>query len=178
MKTRCPGCGAVYRLDPTKVPPGGVRARCARCSDVFAIRSSAVSAPDEVRSSAISAPQVAPAPDSIGFGSDASQHPAERADYDVGAARAGDIEPAPFGSRDPDARARRLARALVSDIAVYHGERRERSLREGRLRHELGDEIRKSWQEYESQVGNQIARETSYFRDALNEILARGEKLF
>lgn len=84
----------------------------------------------------------------------------------------------PFGSVDPHERARRLARALVSDIASYHRDRLDRGLREGSLRHELGPEIRKSWEEYTAQVGNQIARETSYFRDALNEILARGGRRF
>lgn len=167
MRTRCPACGAGYRLDPSKVPAGGVRARCARCSKVF-----------PVAGSPVSAPHVAPAPDPVGFGHAASAHAAETAAYDAGGDGSDEPQRPPFGSRDPESRARRLARALVSDIAVYHGERRDRSLREGRLRQELGDEIRKSWQEYESQVGNQIARETSYFRDALNEILARGEKLF
>ena len=88
------------------------------------------------------------------------------------------LGPAPFGSRDPDSRARRLARALVSDIVVYHPDRRDRSLRAGTLRQEFREEIRKSWDEYASQVGGQIARDTRYFQDALNEILAEGNRLF
>jgi hypothetical protein len=84
----------------------------------------------------------------------------------------------PFGTADPKARARRLARALVSDIVVYHPERRDRSRREGTLRQEFREEIRKSWEEYVSQVGTDFARETPFFRDALNEILAGGERVF
>src|SRR5690606_33009948 len=85
------------------------------------------------------------------------------------------LGPAPFGVADPHSRARRLARALVSDIVVYHPERRERSLREGTLRQEFREEIRKSWDEYATQVGDEIARSTPYFRDALNDLLAGGQ---
>ena len=83
-----------------------------------------------------------------------------------------------FGSQDPNARAQRLARALVSDIIAYHPERREKSLQAGTLRAEFKDEIMKSWEEYVAQVGQEIAKSTPYFRNALNEILAQGQKLF
>jgi hypothetical protein len=84
----------------------------------------------------------------------------------------------PFGAVDPAARARRLARALVSDIVVYNPERRDRSLKAGTIRQEFREEIRKSWDEYVAQVGNDVARETPFFREALNEILAGGAQLF
>lgn len=89
-----------------------------------------------------------------------------------------ELPPAPFGSADPHSRAKRLARALVSDIVVYHRDRRDRSIRAGTVRQEFREEIRKSWDEYVSHVGNQMARDTSYFRDALNELLAGGQQLF
>ena len=88
------------------------------------------------------------------------------------------LPPPPFGSTDPHARAKRLARALVSDIVVYNSDRRERSVRMGTVRQEFREEIRKSWEEYVAHVGNQLARDTSYFRDALNELLAGGNRLF
>jgi hypothetical protein len=84
----------------------------------------------------------------------------------------------PFGSRDPGARAHRIARALVSDIVAYHPERRDQCLAEGTLRSEFREEIMKSWEEYVAQVGLDMARSTPYFRDALNDILARGQRLF
>lgn len=83
-----------------------------------------------------------------------------------------------FGKPDPHGKARRLARALVSDIAVYNPERRDRGLSDGTLRQEFREEIRKSWDEYVAQVGESIARGTPYFREALNEILAGGRTLF
>lgn len=83
-----------------------------------------------------------------------------------------------FGTRDPKAKAERLARALVSDIVAYHPDRRDRSLESGSLRTEFRDEIMKSWEEYVAQVGLELAKSTPYFRDALNTILARGQKVF
>src|SRR3712207_4468441 len=38
MNVTCPNCATVYRVDPAKVPEGGVRARCNVCSAVFAVR--------------------------------------------------------------------------------------------------------------------------------------------
>src|SRR3954468_3486125 len=38
MNVTCPNCATVYRVDPAKVAEAGVRARCAVCSAVFAVR--------------------------------------------------------------------------------------------------------------------------------------------
>jgi hypothetical protein len=83
-----------------------------------------------------------------------------------------------FGSRDPKARAQRIARALVSDIVAYHPKRRDECLAAGTLRTEFRDEIMKSWEEYVAQVGEETAKSTPYFRNALNDILARGQPTF
>lgn len=84
----------------------------------------------------------------------------------------------PFLQQDPGTRARRLARALVSDLVVYHPDKRQRGLAEGNLKELFAEEIRKSWEEYSEQIGEQVARETNYFTEALNEILAEGRPLF
>lgn len=84
----------------------------------------------------------------------------------------------PFLQQDPSTRARRLARALVSDLVVYYPEKRQRGLAEGNLKELFGEEIRKSWEEYSEQVGEEIASTTPYFTEALNEILAEGRSLF
>jgi hypothetical protein len=84
----------------------------------------------------------------------------------------------PFLSQDPEARARRLARALVSDIVVYHPAKRRDALRDGSLKLLFEEEIRKSWEEYVDQVGRELADSTTFFTDALNEILADGQPVF
>jgi predicted Zn finger-like uncharacterized protein len=83
-----------------------------------------------------------------------------------------------FRNADPGARAQRLARALVSDIVAYNKDKLKLSTGAVALRTEFRDEIRKSWEEYVEQVGLDLAKSTPYFRDALNEILAKGEKVF
>lgn len=84
----------------------------------------------------------------------------------------------PFLQQDPATRARRLARALVSDLVVYHPEKRQRGLADGTLKELFSEEIRKSWEEYSEQVGQEIATTTPWFTEALNEILAEGRPLF
>jgi hypothetical protein len=84
----------------------------------------------------------------------------------------------PYLASDPGARARRLARALVSDLIAYHPGKREEGLRDGTLKQLFREEIKKSWEEYVEQVGAQVAESTTHFQDALNDILAGGRKMF
>jgi hypothetical protein len=84
----------------------------------------------------------------------------------------------PFLANDPNAKARRLSRALISDLVTYFPQRREEGLREGTLRELFRDEIKKSYEEYVEQVGKEFADSTTHFQEALNEILAGGQKIF
>ena len=84
----------------------------------------------------------------------------------------------PFLVQDPRQKARRLARALISDMLVYHPEKRQQGIRDGTLPQLFRDEIDKSWLEYVEQVGKDMAESTPFWTDALNEILAGGKKLF
>jgi hypothetical protein len=84
----------------------------------------------------------------------------------------------PFLSNDPNLKAKRLARALVSDIVAYFPQKREEGLRNGTLKQLFREEIKKSYEEYVDQMGKQFAETTTHFQDALNEVLAGGKKLF
>jgi phage-related tail protein len=84
----------------------------------------------------------------------------------------------PFLQQDPAQKARRLARALVSDMIVYQPDKRQRALAEGNLKQAFDEEIKKSWEEYVEQVGEQMANGTGYWREALNDILAGGQQVF
>jgi predicted Zn finger-like uncharacterized protein len=296
MNVACPTCNTIFRVDPAKVPEAGVRARCAVCSSVFAVRrepSNAVAAgtpaaPSPVQVAApgaapVSAPvssRVAPAPpppvpppataapsvpaapprppgaDRPAFTPPPAvarpaaslsgpagpavpgrgplppampgglRPPAFRppvAPRPGGSAQTGAIPPPPprppvhaapvtptpaptapppapatpvpaaasappaavparpinpFLTQDPAAKARRLARALISDMVVYHPAKRQEGLRDGTLKQLFDEEIKKSWEEYADQVGKDVADSTPYFREALNEILADGKQLF
>lgn len=70
----------------------------------------------------------------------------------------------PFLSKDPNQRAKRLARALVSDIITYHPAKHAEGLRDGTLKQLFREEIKKSFEEYIAQVGQQLAESTTYFR--------------
>ncbi len=84
----------------------------------------------------------------------------------------------PFGHQSPEEKARRLARVLVSDMIMYNPERHERALAAGTLKEDFDDEIRKSWKEYVDQVGEEIATRTTYWPEALNDVLAKGQQIF
>jgi hypothetical protein len=84
----------------------------------------------------------------------------------------------PFLSADPGMKAKRLARALVSDMIAYLPQKREEGLKNGTLKQLFREEIKKSYEEYVEQIGKEMADSTSHFQDALNDILADGGKIF
>jgi predicted Zn finger-like uncharacterized protein len=283
MNVTCPNCATVYRVDPAKVPEAGVRARCAVCNAVFAVRREADSgrqaAPtpatpaasiptppptlrppesetrpqspgavrveparsEPVRPAPIAIPEPAPPPrpasappvappvaapprpaatpprpappaarpiggapsTPAGAGASAPLKPAapaaparpsstpSPAPKPVAPPVAGSATPAarppvpagtrpanPFLSQDPALKARRLARALISDMVVYHPGKRQEGMRDGNLKELFEEEIKKSWEEYAEQVGREVAESTTYFKEALNEILAGGRQIF
>jgi hypothetical protein len=84
----------------------------------------------------------------------------------------------PFLANDPNAKARRLSRALISDLVTYFPQRRAEGIRDGTLRELFREEIKKSYEEYVDQVGREFAESTAHFQDALNDILAGGQRIF
>jgi predicted Zn finger-like uncharacterized protein len=279
MNVSCPDCRSIFRVDPAKVPPTGVRARCSVCSGVISIPAPtgqttppsgserAPSSPSEHGGthsapasqsgwdSAAFAPSQRPAPPPQSRTTEAPAAPRPRPEAigrATAAATATPPSPAselpeftpppplppfrpagappfaapsappfpapaappfvpsgsrapiatpprppaavssgsagsdggarrplnPFLSKDPDQRAKRLARALVSDIITYHPAKHAEGLRDGTLKQLFREEIKKSFEEYIAQVGQQLAESTTYFQEALNEVLGAGKKIF
>jgi predicted Zn finger-like uncharacterized protein len=181
MNAPCPHCNTVFRVDPARIPAGGARVRCSICRGVFQVGADAPAQPAAMAAAAPpSAPAAAappaPAPAAVETPLPAAAPAPAPAAPAAAPPRAG--APSPFGASDPASKARRLARALVSDIVTYHPDRRETALRDGTLKREFKEEIKKSWEEYVQQVGQETAQGTTFFRDALNDILARGQKVF
>jgi predicted Zn finger-like uncharacterized protein len=208
MNVQCTHCKTVFRVDPRKVPAGGVRARCSICRSVFEVPAAEADAaapaaapstpeiaytpqpapaavptpaPAPVATPApaaaptpVEAPRPAPAPAAAPAPAPRPAAPTPAPAPAASAPRA----PSPFGANDPAAKARRLARALVSDIVTYFPDRRDKALAEGTLKREFMEEIKKSWEEYVAQVGAETARTTPFFREALNDILAKGQQVF
>ena len=273
MNVSCPQCSTVYRVDPAKVPEGGVRARCSTCGGVIPIGTDTAQAsrqtPADSMSSAFGERKVQPGPFVPGQQRGATPaRPAQRTTPQVsprvtppaaprvtppasqpiqtpqspgrslGASlpplrptpRPGQAVPAPpaqprvatpftptpqavsvpaetppslttaapsapsaspsstaagarrpinpFLARDPSLRAKRLARALVSDMVAYYPAKHAEGLEKGTLKELFRDEIKKSYDEYVAQVGADFARSTTHFQESLNEVLGAGRKIF
>jgi predicted Zn finger-like uncharacterized protein len=292
MNVSCPQCSTVYRVDPAKVPEGGVRARCSACGGVIAVGMSAGASQRESSADAMAAafserrpqpgpfmpgsqrttpatqprqatppaqprvtppaqprvtpsmqprvptppqpmgahlPPVSPTPRaaSTAFRTPIAQprvaspvapqapisvppvtppsqlqppappapaSPASAASVPTTpvaaspAASGGSAAPQqatggrrpinPFLARDPSLRAKRLARALVSDMVAYYPAKHAEGLEKGTLKELFRDEIKKSYEEYVAQVGADFARSTTHFQESLNEVLGAGRKIF
>lgn len=128
----------------------------------------------------ITPPPVAPRPIPTAPPPMATAAPADATRVATPAATAGATKRPSFRNQDPGARAQRLARALVSDIVAYNKDKLKQlaGVDAATFRTEFREEIRKSWEEYVEQVGLELAKSTPYFRDSLNEILAKGQKVF
>ncbi len=84
----------------------------------------------------------------------------------------------PFLNNDPNQKAKRLARALVSDMVAYLPQKREEGLKNGTLKELFREEIKKSYEEYCDQIGKEFAETTTHFQEALNDVLAGGKRMF
>lgn len=216
MNVGCPQCSSIFRVDPAKVPPGGVRARCSICGGVIpvpeptaeliaagpqppppvprttgqysrrtpaaGVTATGTPPPDLPRvptpAGGLSGvtPAAAPAYEAPAF--QGSPPPARS----VGPPPGGVAGPAasinPYLTRDPDVRAKRLARALISDIVTYYPDKHADALRAGSLKQTFSEEIKKSYEEYVAQIGQAFAESTTHFKDALNEVLGEGKRIF
>ena len=263
MNVSCPQCSTVYRVDPAKVPAGGVRARCSACGGVIpvgmagehaagarhtpayagvaaapqpspahaapSVSSMRQSTPTPPRPATLpplrptprtpwpsvpsaSPPPVTPTqtprpfaplptpvsvpafpppapapvtPRALAQAAPAAPKPADVPSTFTPAAGAASI-PAPgerrpinpFLARDPSLRAKRLARALVSDMVAYYPAKHSEGLQRGTLKELFREEIKKSYDEYVMQVGSEFARSTTHFQEALNEVLGAGKRIF
>jgi predicted Zn finger-like uncharacterized protein len=155
----CSSCSSSFPVDPAKIPPKGVSARCSSCGYVFRI---------EKPADAAAPPPFVSEPDPLPSAPEAPAVP-----------QAGDAG-FRFGKRDPTDKAKRLARVLVSDMIMYNADRHVSALEGGTLAEDFEEEIDKSWKEFVEQVGPEIAdgQGRGFWTDALNDILAKGEQLF
>jgi predicted Zn finger-like uncharacterized protein len=201
MNCECPNCNKSFPVDPNKVPPDGVFARCSNCQEVFFVQVPGEgedgAAPAAVAESttegeapvAVEEPSGPPQekeavePEPVPEEVEVDTEEVEAAPVGEEAGQEPDeessTEPEPqFGRRAPEEKAQRLARVLVSDIILYNPDRHEQALAAGQIKEEFEDEIQKSWNEYVDQVGEEVANSTNFFNEALNEILCKGEQLF
>ena len=182
MITTCTECLARYQLDDDKIPARVIKVRCPACSGVFSLDGTQARHEESLvmsgYESAAARPQAAPTP-SAPPPVQAPKVAPVTAHASAGVAVMDEPSVEPGGSsRRRRSKEEMLARALVSDIKVYNRELYDRARAEGNLLEALGAEIKKSWELYKEKVTPQVANSTDHFRNALNEILADGEKVF
>ena len=195
MTVECSSCKTTYNIDEKKIPPAGVKVRCKKCGGVIYIRRPpAATAPAEAppRKTSYTAPApVAEAP--VDKGSPlppAVEKPpsvdlpkraeAERKAVEESVERKVHLSEEELSEEDKKwhARARRLAKALASDLVLYNKARVEQGLKDGTIAELLGPEIRRSWDYYCQQIPKHIVETTDYFKEQLNTIVGKGAKIF
>jgi len=189
MIVTCDGCSTKYLLDDAKVPERGIRVRCPKCRYVWRLMPAVDTSMFEISASAFSdtAP-VAETPkgewDSLerSLSALAGRMAPREEDVVINEERPAAAAPQKV-AEDPEARrskerSKRLARVFVSDILVYNEDKRDKGLASGDLMTVLGPEIKKAWEAYKEKIGPSVVESNDYFREALNEILADGQKVF
>lgn len=191
MIVTCESCHTKYILDDDKVPEKGIRVKCPKCSFVWRLTPPEKEAPVfEVSSSSFSSepPMAEPRTggwaqvderSAVGIAQAIEEEPVR--DVEIGVEEpspAQGVPPENPGLKKKRERAKRLARVFVSDILVYNKEKRDKALTDGNLMSVLGPEIKKAWEAYKEKVGPEVVESAEYFKNALNDILADGQKLF
>ncbi|RMH68286.1 MAG: hypothetical protein D6675_16660 [Gemmatimonadetes bacterium] len=77
------------------------------------------------------------------------------------------------GLRKQHNEAKSFASVIVSDIALYNQQKIEQGLRNGNLEQLLGGEFERGRRLYLQRVSPAIAKSTTYYDDAINEMLER-----
>lgn len=197
---RCSRCGDIFEIRPpagppsqpepegaSRVPDGGERPESHGAGGARPTPTRAAGSPAEPRApSETPGGRDAPDPDA-GVAPATTEAPevAGEGETPGGGEPPGGASEAPapggaagFGEQDAGMRARRIARALVSDIVAYHSDRVSDDADPAAVRRAFRGEILKSWDEYVAQVGKEMAESTPHFRNALNEMLAGGREVF
>jgi predicted Zn finger-like uncharacterized protein len=188
MIVTCDGCNTKYLLNDEKVPEKGIRVRCPKCRFVWRLMPAVDKSVFEISTGAFM--DEAPVVESQKGEWDSLERSlsalAGRMSPQVDEEAVIEEKPIAAAERvveDPDARkkkerSKRLARVFVSDILVYNKDKRDKGLAGGDLMTILGPEIKKAWEAYKEKIGPNVVESTDYFREALNEILADGQKVF
>jgi predicted Zn finger-like uncharacterized protein len=188
MIAECSHCHTKYNIDERKIPVSGVKVRCKKCSNVFYIKRPSqqpiVKGVQEVTSGATPTtsqrsppPPVVEKPPSLELPKKAE---AERKAIEESVERKVHLSETELSDEDKKwhARARRLAKALASDLVLYNKARVEQGLKDGTIAELLGPEIRRSWDYYCHQIPKHIVDSTDYFKEQLNTIVGKGIKIF
>jgi predicted Zn finger-like uncharacterized protein len=191
MIAECASCHTKYNIDERKIPANGVKVRCKKCGEVMHIKRS-LPAEEKVPRLITDEQTVVAQPDKEGRTPPppfvekppspvlSKKVEAERKAVEESVERKAHLSEEHMNEEDKKwhARARRLAKALASDLVLYNKARVEQGIRDGNIAQLLGPEIRRSWEYYCQQIPKHIVESSDYFKEQLNSIVGRGKKLF
>ena len=160
MIVRCPDCRSKYEIAADKIPVGVFKLRCPRCKAVFPVNaqieaeatadlgaSHAPAVAQPMREARLPEPTAVPSPPSA---------PIERPRIS-----------------DP-ALARRMARAMISEMVLNRRSERDDALSSETVLSRFGAAIVSAFDLYRGKVSPDLPSAPTYFRDAVNEILGGG----
>lgn len=192
MIVTCGGCHTKYLLSDDRVPKQGIRVRCPKCKYVWRLTRSEDSSAFEISMDSFAGGRAPEVVEQVGGGWAALDRSAGPAMH-VSSTEASEEERIEEHREEPKReatvvedphlkqfrdRSKRLARVFVSDILIYNKDKRDKALANGDLMTVFGPEIKKAWEAYKEKVGPDLPESSQYFREALNEILADGRKIF
>ena len=194
MIVECSNCHAKYNIDENKIPLAGVKVRCQKCQHIIFIKKEEPAPlpvePDEKPVQPEPAPpsqpempsEPAPVPEAP---TEVPGPPAQASPQESEPQPSVETKPEPSVTREMseedkkwNERARRLAKALASDLVLYNKDKVEEGLRDGTIAQLLGAEIRRSWEYYVQQIPKHIVENTDYFKEQLNKIVGKGKEVF
>ncbi len=192
MIVECSHCHTTYNIDEKKIPAAGVKVRCKKCDNVIYIKrptpadekippmiieEKAATTVQPESEATTPPPPAIEKPPSLQLPEKAE---AERKAVEESVERKVHLSEEQMSEEDKKwhARARRLAKALASDLVLYNKARVEQGLRDGTIAQLLGPEIRRSWEYYCQQIPKHVVESTDYFKEQLNKTVGRGRKIF
>ena len=161
MIVRCPDCRSKYEISADKIPVGVFKLRCPRCKAVFPVSPQNDGESPVVEAAAASAPAAARAVREARL-PEPSQVPSP---ISAAVARPRISDPA---------LARRMARAMISEMVLNHRGERDDALVSETVLSRFGPAIAAASEVYRDKVSPDLPTAPAFFRDAVNEILGGG----
>ena len=157
-RIECPACGNSYPIPEQVSREGRLRVRCPACGHSFRLRLLVEAAPpeEEAPEEAAAGPELFEEPEGT-----PPAPPPETEDFTV-----------------LERRARRLARALLTDLVRGRDGERKKALSEGTLLLIFGERLETIWRDYRGRLPREYPEAKAIFREAVNDIFADGKQLF
>ena len=173
MLLSCPNCGNVTKIADVLIPSARLTATCSGCGAKIGGTVPARLAEGKPGGDRKRAPRGGGA----GAGAKRKTKPPEAKSQKKNRAPTGEADRPSLGPVAKGLDAERLAGLIASDMLLYNRGKIQKNGAQGRLLSSMATEIVEAWEFYKKRVGGHTALGTSYFRDALNNVLSDGDPI-